>query len=226
MVGRPVELRVSKEPAQPGDVVLDVSNLIVAGDVVPSRPAAARNVGRRRLLPGPRGRDPRHRRRAGQRPDRAVRGADGPAARRPAPSAWTAGTSATPARGTGSGPGIAYIPEDRQEDGLVADFSVADNLVLDTYDRPPFASGIAMDLRCDPQERQQPGGRVRRAHLLDRHPGRHAVRRQPAEGDPGQGGGPEGPAAAGQPADPRPGRRLDRVRAPPDRRGTRPAAPR
>ena len=42
--------------------------------------------------------------------------------------------------------GIGYIPEDRQEDGLVADFSVADNLVLDTYDRPPFASGIAMDL--------------------------------------------------------------------------------
>ena len=42
--------------------------------------------------------------------------------------------------------GIGYIPEDRQEDGIVADFSVADNLVLDTYDRPPHASGIAMDL--------------------------------------------------------------------------------
>ena len=42
--------------------------------------------------------------------------------------------------------GIGYIPEDRQEDGIVADFSVADNLVLDTYDRPPNASGIAMDL--------------------------------------------------------------------------------
>ncbi len=42
--------------------------------------------------------------------------------------------------------GIAYIPEDRQEDGLVGDFSVAENLVLDVYDRPPFASGIALDL--------------------------------------------------------------------------------
>jgi simple sugar transport system ATP-binding protein len=42
--------------------------------------------------------------------------------------------------------GIGYIPEDRQEDGLVAAFSVADNLVLDTYDRPPHANGIAMDL--------------------------------------------------------------------------------
>jgi len=42
--------------------------------------------------------------------------------------------------------GIGYIPEDRQEDGLVGDFSVADNLVLDVYDRKPFASGIALDL--------------------------------------------------------------------------------
>ena len=42
--------------------------------------------------------------------------------------------------------GVAYIPEDRQEDGIVKDFSVADNLVLDTYDRPPHAKGIAMDL--------------------------------------------------------------------------------
>jgi ABC-type uncharacterized transport system ATPase subunit len=42
--------------------------------------------------------------------------------------------------------GIAYIPEDRTEDGLVGDFSVAENLVLDVYDRPPFAAGIALDL--------------------------------------------------------------------------------
>jgi general nucleoside transport system ATP-binding protein len=42
--------------------------------------------------------------------------------------------------------GIGYIPEDRQEDGLVGGFSVADNLVLDVYDRPPYASGIALDL--------------------------------------------------------------------------------
>ena len=37
--------------------------------------------------------------------------------------------------------GIGYIPEDRQEDGLVAGFSVADNLVLDVYDQPPYSSG-------------------------------------------------------------------------------------
>jgi general nucleoside transport system ATP-binding protein len=42
--------------------------------------------------------------------------------------------------------GIGYIPEDRQEDGLVADFSVADNLVLDVYDQPPYANGVALNL--------------------------------------------------------------------------------
>ena len=42
--------------------------------------------------------------------------------------------------------GLGYIPEDRQEDGLVSSFTVADNLILDVYDQPPYASGIAMDL--------------------------------------------------------------------------------
>jgi simple sugar transport system ATP-binding protein len=42
--------------------------------------------------------------------------------------------------------GFGYVPEDRQEDGLVSDFSVAENLVLDVYDRPPFASGVALNL--------------------------------------------------------------------------------
>ena len=42
--------------------------------------------------------------------------------------------------------GVAYVPEDRQEDGLVGAFSVADNMILDSYDRPPFSSGINLDL--------------------------------------------------------------------------------
>jgi simple sugar transport system ATP-binding protein len=42
--------------------------------------------------------------------------------------------------------GVAYVPEDRTEDGLVGQFSVAENLVLDVYDRPPFASGINLRL--------------------------------------------------------------------------------
>jgi len=40
--------------------------------------------------------------------------------------------------------GVGYIPEDRSVDGLVKDFSVAENLVLDVYHQAPYASGLAM----------------------------------------------------------------------------------
>jgi simple sugar transport system ATP-binding protein len=53
-------------------------------------------------------------------------------------------TSATPRQRLRAG--FAYVPEDRQEDGLIGDFSVADNMVLDTYDRPPYASGLRLNL--------------------------------------------------------------------------------
>jgi len=42
--------------------------------------------------------------------------------------------------------GIGYIPEDRQEDGLISAFTVAENMVLDVYDRKPYASGIRLNL--------------------------------------------------------------------------------
>ncbi|HUV27224.1 MAG TPA: ATP-binding cassette domain-containing protein, partial [Anaerolineales bacterium] len=38
--------------------------------------------------------------------------------------------------------GSAHVPEDRQRDGLVLSFSVADNLVLNTYYQPPFSKGM------------------------------------------------------------------------------------
>ncbi len=37
--------------------------------------------------------------------------------------------------------GTAHVPEDRQQDGLVLSFPVADNMVLNTYYIPPFARG-------------------------------------------------------------------------------------
>jgi simple sugar transport system ATP-binding protein len=36
--------------------------------------------------------------------------------------------------------GVGYVPEDRSVDGLVKEFTVAENLVLDIYDQPPFGS--------------------------------------------------------------------------------------
>jgi len=41
--------------------------------------------------------------------------------------------------------GIAYIPEDRQRDGLVLPFHVADNLVLNSYYREPFSRGSTLN---------------------------------------------------------------------------------
>ena len=40
--------------------------------------------------------------------------------------------------------GVGFVPEDRKVDGLVGTFSVAENLVLDLYDKAPFAKGIGM----------------------------------------------------------------------------------
>lgn len=36
--------------------------------------------------------------------------------------------------------GMAHVPEDRQKHGLVLSFSVADNLILQTYYKPPFSN--------------------------------------------------------------------------------------
>ncbi|ACY99719.1 MULTISPECIES: ABC transporter ATP-binding protein [Thermomonospora] len=44
--------------------------------------------------------------------------------------------------------GVGYIPEDRGHDALVADSSVAENLVLDLFDRPPFGRRGSMDVRA------------------------------------------------------------------------------
>jgi ABC-type uncharacterized transport system ATPase subunit len=40
--------------------------------------------------------------------------------------------------------GTAHVPEDRQRDGLVLAFPVADNLVLQTYYRPPYTQGVVL----------------------------------------------------------------------------------
>ncbi len=44
--------------------------------------------------------------------------------------------------------GLAHVPEDRQRDGLVGTFPVADNLVLNTWRARPFASGLRVNRRA------------------------------------------------------------------------------
>ncbi|MGJ9403196.1 ABC transporter ATP-binding protein [Arthrobacter sp. KK5.5] len=40
--------------------------------------------------------------------------------------------------------GVGFVPEDRSTDGLVGTFTVAENLVLNQYDRAPYARGLGM----------------------------------------------------------------------------------
>ena len=43
--------------------------------------------------------------------------------------------------------GLAYIPEERMHDGVVREFSVAENLILQDHIRPPFTRGIFLDFK-------------------------------------------------------------------------------
>jgi general nucleoside transport system ATP-binding protein len=138
MVGRSVQLRVSKEPAKPGDVVLDVQDLTVAGE------RGERSV-----------RDVSFQVRAGEILGMAGVQGNGQTELCEALMGLRPSTGSVLLNGTDLShaptrsrlhAGIGYVPEDRSEDGLVADFSVADNLILDLYDQPPYASGIALNL--------------------------------------------------------------------------------
>ena len=42
--------------------------------------------------------------------------------------------------------GISHVPEDREKHGLVANYSIADNLVLNQFDQAPFAKGWIRNL--------------------------------------------------------------------------------
>jgi len=50
--------------------------------------------------------------------------------------------------------GVAHIPEDRHEHGMIASYPVVDNLVLCTYYQPPFARGILTDDRAREENAQ------------------------------------------------------------------------
>jgi general nucleoside transport system ATP-binding protein len=139
MVGRNVQLRVSKEPAKPGAVVLDVADLTVAdetGRVWVNDMSFQVRAGEILGVAGVQGN--------GQTElCEALMGL------RPTVSGYVSLdgldlSHATPAQRLRAG--VAYVPEDRQEDGLIGAFSVADNMVLDVYKQPPFSSGISLNL--------------------------------------------------------------------------------
>lgn len=133
MVGRSVLLKVDKKPAEPGAVVLDVKNLEVKNDIdlpavrgVNLEVRAGEIVG----IAGVEGNGQRELVEAitGLRKSTAstftINGAD---AQGETPHAIHA-------------MGVGHVPEDREKDGLVGPYSIADNMVLNRFDEPEFAS--------------------------------------------------------------------------------------
>ncbi len=138
MVGRPVELVVSKTEGEPGEPVLEVEDLTVlddrnhpvvagvsftvhAGEIVGI--AGVQGNGQTELVEAL----------TGLRPALAgtvrLLGEDI--------------THASPRRVHDRS--VAHVPEDRQRSGLVLPFTVAENLVLDSYYLEPFSRGLRMN---------------------------------------------------------------------------------
>lgn len=137
MVGREVHLELEKEPPQVGEVVLEVTDLVVFGeqqqvavDGVSFQVRAGEILG----LAGVQGNGQTELVEAltGLRPSAGGRvtllGHDI--------------THDTPRQITELG--CAHVPEDRQKDGLVLSYPITDNLVLNTYYQTPFTKGVVM----------------------------------------------------------------------------------
>ena len=141
MVGRPVLLRVEKGPAHPGEVRLEVRGLAVnddrkqpavngldlevrSGEIVGV--AGVEGNGQNELVEAI----------AGLRPALSGRIAIG---------GRDVTHRSTRSRLLGD---LSIIPADRLRQGLIVDLPIADNLVLEEHDRPPYARWIVRNLRA------------------------------------------------------------------------------
>ena len=80
--------------------------------------------------------------------------------------------------------GMSHIPEDRHKHGLVLDFTLEQNMVLQRYWQPEFQKNGFINFRRRPGVFRPPHRAVRRALGPGvQHGGAQHVRRQPAEGD-------------------------------------------
>ncbi len=137
MVGREVVLKVDKEEAKPGDVVLRIENLhakddrdqmavrglnleVRSGEIVGV--AGVQGNGQRELVEALTGL------RKVEDGTITIDGQDS--------------THFSPRKNTEIG--VAHIPEDREKHGLVMAYSLADNMVLNNYYVKPYASGVLM----------------------------------------------------------------------------------
>jgi general nucleoside transport system ATP-binding protein len=137
MVGRPVELVVEKEPARPAEPVLQISGLSVrddrghlavrdldlevrAGEIVAI--AGVQGNGQTELAEAITG----------------LRVID-------SGTVTINGQAVTPNPRAVYQLGVAHVPEDRLEEGLVPGFNIAENMALNSYWQPPVGRGLRLE---------------------------------------------------------------------------------
>lgn len=145
MVGRKVLLNVEKTPASPGTAVLQVTNLrMIDRDGVERLRGISLDIRRGEIL--------------------GIAGVSGNGQTQlleilggfPEPGAIIMGEiairgKAIPIHGAGADArtrrqvGIGHVPEDRQTEGLIMDFSAWENAVLGSHDAPEWQKGLLMD---------------------------------------------------------------------------------
>ncbi|HPC06387.1 MAG TPA: ABC transporter ATP-binding protein [Anaerolineaceae bacterium] len=138
MVGRDVKLEVEKKDSIPGDVVLDVDNLKVLdpmGNLAVNGISFQVHAGEVLGIAGVQGNGQTELVRSLTGLQQAIDG-----------SIKLLGqeiTRMSPRKITELG--SAHIPEDRQKDGLVLAFPIAENLVMNTYYQEPFSKSIWLE---------------------------------------------------------------------------------
>jgi general nucleoside transport system ATP-binding protein len=137
MVGRDVQLELDKSKSKGGDVVLEVNDLVVSDDlheITVNQVSFDVHSGEILGIAGVQGN--------GQ--TELVEALTG--LRKVAAGKVTLlgkeVTHANPRQITELG--TAHIPEDRQRDGLVLSFPITENLILNTYYKPPYCKGILL----------------------------------------------------------------------------------
>ena len=134
MVGRPVSLDVDKKAPALGDVILDVSNLSISdhtGRTLVSDVSFDIRAGEILAVAGVQGNGQTELAEAIIGLQEHVRGHISLSGEDITNSSVRDCLHA----------GIAFIPESREEDGLIASFSIEENLILDLHDLPPYAQG-------------------------------------------------------------------------------------
>ena len=136
MVGRPVQLEVTKGPSKPGEEILRIRGLTVRDDrhqVAVSSLDLTVHAGEIVAVAGVQGN--------GQ--TELVEAITG-LRRVESGEIQIAGAAARSDPRHVFAAGVGHVPEDRLEEGLVVGFTVAENMILNSYYQAPFSSGLGL----------------------------------------------------------------------------------